>query len=231
MENPTNNNPNPTPAPGSDYQTIDAYLLEVSVAIQNSDHPDIAPVLEQFGYTPTIIAIGEALLSNAVDKHQSQIRDYGDKFRATDQLHDQLEIARDLYVTHLNVARVAFKDDRGILTKLHALGRRKRDQMGWLGQAKTLYKNLLESAELKTGMARFGQTEAKMEAAFAEISKVENALAKKQKESGEAQTGTRTRDQALEDLANWNDDFTEIARIAFNKTPHLLEILGLKQVA
>lgn len=77
-------------------------------------------------------------------------------------------------------------------------------------------------------MAKFGQTETIISAASEAMNSVESALALQQKEAGEAQTVTQNRDLALEELRNWNDDFTEIVWVAFKKQLYLLEILGLK---
>ncbi len=236
MENQTPNT-NPAPDPdqnshsGSDYKTIDEYLLGLSIAISNSSHEEIAPALLAYGYSPAELAIGTDLLTNAVDKHQAQVREYGDQYRATDDLHLKLTTAKAIYTKHVDVARVAFKKERGILAEINASGSRKQSHSGWLGQAKTFYKNILEKAELKAGMAKFGQTEAILNSAFDKVNAVETALLKQQKETGEAQTATRTRDKALDALALWSDDFVDIARIALKDEPHLLEILGLKQVA
>ncbi|MDP1726349.1 MAG: hypothetical protein Q8M15_06165 [Bacteroidota bacterium] len=236
MADQTNNN-NPTPESGqngnsgSDYKTIDAYLLGISIAIQNSGHDEIAPALLAFGYSRAEIEIGTALLTNAVDKHQIQVREYGDQYRATDDLHLKIDLAKGIYLTHLGVARVAFKKERGILAEINASGSRKHTISGWLNQAKTFYKNILGKAEYKAGMAKFGQTEPILKMAADKLNEVETAIAKQQKETGEAQTSTRTRDQALDALALWSDDYVDIARIALKDTPHLLEILGLKQVA
>ncbi|MDP1726235.1 MAG: hypothetical protein Q8M15_05585 [Bacteroidota bacterium] len=236
MENQTPNT-NPTPGPdqdpnsGSDYKTIDAYLLGLSIAINNSSHAEIAPALLAFGYSPTEMAVGTDLLTHAVDKHQTQVREYGDQYRATDDLHLKIALAKDIYLKHLGVARVAFKKERGILAEINASGSRKQTISGWLSQAKTFYKNILERTELKAGMAKFGQTEAILNLAYDKLKLVDTAISKQQKETGEAQTATRNRDKALDELALWSDDYIDIARIALKDNPHLLEILGLKQVA
>ncbi len=233
MEDETSNNPDPAnpvkkARTDNNYQTIDAFLLEVGISLTNSDHAEIAPVLLAHGYSPLILDMGKALLETATNKHHLQKKVYGDKFEATDNLHALWDIAKALYDDHLDIARIAFKNQKGVLAQLGAFGERKLSYTGWLGQAKGFYKNLLDNPEFMAGMAKFGQTETIISAASEAMNAVETALAIQQSETGKAQTATQNRDLALEALTNWNDDFVGIAQVAFNKKPYLLEILGLK---
>ncbi len=220
--------PGSAPRPSSDYQSIDAYLVAANISIKNGKHPEIAPLLAAFGYTAAELTAGENLLGAALDFHQLQKKEYGEQFTATDYLQSLLTNSKEAYMIHLAVARVAFKKDRGILAQLLAGGSRKRTQAGWLGQAKTFYNNLLSDEGHKSAMARFGQTQAKLTAAKALVDSVETAMAAQTKETGEAQTATRVRDKAIDELAEWHDDYVDIARVALKGHPTLMEILGLK---
>jgi len=47
------------------------------------------------------------------------------------------------------------------------------------------------------------------------------------KEKGEAQTATKVRDEAVDQLDAWMSDFTGIARITLEENPQYLEMLGI----
>ncbi len=66
-------------------------------------------------------------------------------------------------------------------------------------------------------------------AGFAQADAVEAALVAKQKEAGEAQHATRTRDDAEAELRGFWKDFARVAKIALEDQPQQREILGLRE--
>ena len=96
-----------------------------------------------------------------------------------------------------------------------------------VAQAKRFYANALGNADTLAGLARFGITQEQLEAAQASLDEVEVASAAKQREMGEAQKATQTRDAAVDALEDWMSDFIAIARIAFEEDAQQLEKLGI----
>jgi hypothetical protein len=232
MEN--NQNPNPTPENGgenkpSNYETIDSYLSAAKVALTNSSHPQIAPVLAEYGYPDSIIAEGLALHTDAEKKQKDQVKEYGEQYTATDALAKAIAAANAPYIEQLELSRIAFKNQRGVLAELAATGERKKNQAGWLSDATTFYSNLLAKPEYVAVIAKFGQTKEKLNTAFDLIKAANAALAARTKESGEAQTATKLRDAAIDLFDEWYSDFIAVAKIALKNKPELLEILGIKQ--
>ena len=210
------------------YVNDDDYLLHVKLAVNNSDHAEIAPILISYGYTAAKIDIGKALYVTALEKQKEQVKEYGEQYTATEKLTKAIANATEDYMKHVKIANVAFRNQHGVLSEIAALGERKRTQAAWITQANTFYKNLMSKAEYKTAMAAFGQTEAILTAASAKFIDVANLYDQRQKEAGEAQTATKTRDNAIEALDIWFTDYSDIAIIALGNKPELLEILGLK---
>lgn len=56
-----------------------------------------------------------------------------------------------------------------------------------------------------------------------------NLTAAQTKESGEAQKATTDRDKAYDTFAKWMNEFYATAAIALQKTPQLMEKIGLTQ--
>ncbi len=113
---------------------------------------------------------------------------------------------------------------------MHLDGKRKPTLSGWLEQATLFYENALASAEVKTALAELGITPAKLEAGQALVQAMAKTNAVQEKEKGEAQQATLARDEALEALADWFGDFKEVAAIALEDQPQLLESLGFRKV-
>jgi hypothetical protein len=218
----------PKPRTASKRLSTDQRLHDIGIALQNTTEDAVIKTeLAEFGYTATKLAEGQALHAAAEALHRKQKEEYGEQLTATDALDTAREAANDLYLRHLKIARVAFKNDRGIQDKLDINGRRKETLSGWLGQAKQFYTTALNAPSIQASLATFGLTAAKLTAAQDLIQAVEEAAATQSREKGEAQEATRLRDLALEDLYEWISDFKTIARVALQDVPQQLEKLGV----
>ena len=132
-----------------------------------------------------------------------------------------------VYIPHLKVARIAFRNDTKRWVQLELNGKRKNSQSGLLGQYKVFYNNMLTDDAALAKMAEYGQTREKIETGFQLILDVERKLALRKKEMGEAQDATKARDMAIDELQEWYSDYIEIARLALNDQPQYLEMLGI----
>ncbi|WP_282036465.1 hypothetical protein [Saccharicrinis aurantiacus] len=207
---------------------IDALISKASVAITNGIQQEpIATLLSEFGYTPERLAVGEGLLNTTEQLNRLQIKEDGEQKEATSVLNHSIKKANVVYMPHLKIARIAFKNDVNLSTQLELRGERKQKQSAWLGQTKVFYNNLLANPKALEKMASFGQSSAKLEVGLQLVLAVDAQLAVRKKEMGEAQNATETRDAAADELQEWYSDYIEIARIALADQPQYLEMLGI----
>ena len=212
----------------AEYQTIDEFLTDARVALDNSGaNSEIQERLAVYGYTPERMQEGRALYDEAVAATRQQQVEYGDKIAATAALNEAWQRAKASYNTLAQVARVAFKNDTGVTTKLALGGRRKRSLSGWMEQANVFYENALGNSEIMGGLAKFGITEERLQGGKADVEALETLNAAQEKEKGEAQQATQNRDEAIEALDEWLGDFLAIAEVALSDRPQLLEALGV----
>lgn len=223
-----NNNPEDDGNRPNNYETLDTYLSRTKIALTNSNHEKIEPVLSTYGYPASKIADGIALHADAEKKQKDQVKEYGEQYTATDALHNAILAVSIVYIEHLELARIAFKKQRGVLSELAANGERKKTQDGYLSDATTFYKNLLDKPAYVAAMAKYGQTEEILNDGFELVKTANNKLAEQRKEQGEAQTATKNRDIAVNLFSEWYTDFIGVAQIALKNKPELLEILGVK---
>lgn len=211
-------------------KSIDSALLSIEVSLENANQNTVlkAP-LANFGYNEEEIQKGLVLLEEAKEKHALQNKEYGEQYDATDKLTTQKAKTNNTWMTHVKVARIAFKNDRNAQEALYLQGRRKQTYSGWIEQAGMFYKNALRSEPFKARLAAFGTTQEKLEATLLEVEKVSELLVSQLKEKGEAQKATEVRDHAVEELLDWYADFSQIARIALEDDPQMLEMLGIIQ--
>jgi hypothetical protein len=212
--------------------SIDALLHGAQVAIDNAlNNKQILAALSDLGYTAERIQQGKALYTTALSAQNTQQMEAGEQKSATAELEANRAVANATYMRFVKIARVAFKRDAGIATQLDLGGDRKRNLAGWLAQVNQFYTNALANPAVMEGLGNFGITHDKLQAGLAEVNVVEASNLTQEKEKGEAQAATQTRDQALDALQEWLSDYLAIAKVALEDNPQLLEALGLLQRA
>jgi hypothetical protein len=207
--------------------SIDEFLVRADVAIQNAlSDPEILAALTTYGYDETALQAGADLVAEAEALHRAQQAEYAEQYSATEALNAAREEAKAIYTDHLKLARVAFRDNPEVRAFLDLDGRRKRTFSGWLKQAETFYTHLLETPDVLAALLdRFPLEQDFFAAGQAEIEELVALNRMQEKEKGEAQQATKTRDAALDALDAWLDDYRTVAEIALQDQPQKLESL------
>jgi hypothetical protein len=209
--------------------SLDSFFNRASVAINNAlAIPKIQAYLKEYGYPPEKIQQGKTLYETALESQQQQRKKYGEQISATQAFNELWTTAKESYMRYLKIARIAFKNETGIITELALNGIRKQTFSGWLSQANQFFENALNNPQVLVELKEYGITKAKLKAAQADTKAVEAASLLQEKKKGNAQNATQIRDQAIEELNDWLKDFMAIARIALEPEPQLLESLGIR---
>ena len=211
--------------------SIEERLHRAQVAIDNAlIDAGIKAALAPFGYDEARLQEGKALYNNTLSLHQTQRREYGEQYDATENLKDIWEQADSAYMDAVKVARIALRNMRGKWQALALDGSRKQSLSGWLEQAQQFYVNALSDSDIVAAMSRFGFDQTKLQAGQQLVQQVAEANALQEKEKGEAQDATEKRDAVLDELDQWISDFKVIATIALKDNAQWIEKLGLAVV-
>ena len=225
-------NQNPTPTPqrgGNNYVDLAGYTTQCEVALSNAADAEIAPLLAARGYAAVTIAAKQTELANVKKLIANQIKEYGEQYAATKDYDDAVILIHPNYIDHIDLARIAFKNDTAAKTALGLKGDRKQSESGYRAQASLFYNGLLDNNDYKAAMAIKGVTDAELVKAEKAYDALGKKIADKLKETGEAQAATKARDKAIDDFADWFSDFKEVAKIALRQKPQLREKLGWKE--
>jgi hypothetical protein len=199
----------------SAHASIPRRLLAAHLAIEGAlAEPALVERLATYGYDRVRLLEGRALLDRALNLAQQQQARRGDQLAATDARRLAQSQAHVIYMRHVAVARVAFRDNRGTADKLGVAGVRKTTQAGWLMQARQFYTNALDDAAVANQLAAYGVTHAQLAAARQQVAAVAEGAVAQGYRMGVAQESTRARDEALAALDRWMRDFLAIARVA-----------------
>ena len=203
-------------------------LHQAGLRINNSLGDDeIKNAVAGLGYTEEKLNQGKTLLNDSLNLYETQLKEYGDMDAAQDKLKTIRKGAYGNYITHLTIARIAFKNDVQAISTLELSGTRATTLSGWLSQARNFYNSLLASEEWKLAMAGYGQTQAKLVESLENVEGVARAAENVKKEMGDAQNATQERDMKFEELTEWLGDYDQIAEIALAGKPQLLEKIGI----
>lgn len=202
-----------------------ADLIHVSwIVVTNAASEGVLrTTMERFGYDAARLEQGRALVERLEALRAMQARASGERVGATDTLQAQRAQVQRTYMEHLQVARLALRDDIGALAALGAFGSRDRALNGWLGQAQQFYINALQSPQILERLAGLGLTDAQLRETRAQIQRVIDASAAQQAARGAALATTAACQQAARELRLWISQYQTLARRALRDDPQVLE--------
>lgn len=227
------NNPSSTPitstVSNNDYVSIETFFGKSKTALLNATDVEIEPLLTKRGYTTAIIAAKLAELQTLENLHQQQKKEYGEQYQATQNYNNAAALLHSLYIEHIEIARIVFKNDIAAQTALSLNGKRKRSASGYCNQALLFYKGSIDNAAYTAALAAKGITIAELTNGKNSYTNLIELEAKQAKETGEAQSATAIRDKAIDDFAEWFSEFKVMGKIALSSKPQLREKLGWKE--
>lgn len=213
----------------SDRLPIPTRIQWAELAItQATDQRAIACALAELGYDADEVASGRDLLERVLQLQDQLNTEHSEQVAATQHVQALYDELVKLYDQHSRLAEVAFKHTPGYLTALGLVGCRERDFDRWLAQVAQFYDVALGNTSIQEGLSRFNITRKDLRNTLRSIAKLGTAQATAQQETSEAITAMQARDQALESLDDWMEDFLEVAMIALEDQPEALEALGLQ---
>lgn len=203
-------------------------LMRARVGLTNArDVPEMQAALAPFGYDAARLDAGLALAAAAEAASEQQDRAYARRRNATSAARKAGAAFRATYIRHVKLARVAFKPGSDGYLLLGLRGDRPDATPALLAQARAFYQTLLDTPDLLAQTALLSLGEAAANAALALADALDAARTAQQKERGEAQRATRTRNAAISELRGFWADFVTVAKIALEDQPQAREILGL----
>jgi len=206
-------------------RTITAEIALAQIAIENAlQHETIQKKLAVYNYDRPKLLEGKSLKEEVQQLHSVKQDKYGEQFTVSEDLKAQIQEVRLRYRQHVKRARLAFENQRGVLSQLQLEGRRKSDMNGWLDQLYTFYSKIEgfapEMSLYNIGQEELAQTKAMVEALYA-------ARQQHLQCRGNAQDATQKRNAKRRALRTWMSQFKKAARLALADEPQLLEALGI----
>lgn len=206
-------------------QTIDNSLERARIAIEGAmAQPELMKKLARHGYDRKAMEEGLAL-HNRVKLHDTaKSEGIGGQKKFT---QDFARIRQDIdvaYAYHLQVARLALRDDAMLWDVLQLNGARKKTVASWLLQVQAFYNNIHQATE---AMNFRGVSQEELEQVRAMVEAAATLRVQQASKKGASQSATARKTQMRKELNVWMRDFLYIARFAAKDDAQQLEALGL----
>ena len=219
----------PQPAAISAQRQIRAFSLQAGVAQRllaahmaldaALNNQLILDTLAAHGYTASRLMQGQALIVEAQTRYEEQRKLKGEQLAATDARNAARATAHGVYMRHVEIARVALRNDRGTAEMLDLSATRRRELASWLLQTRQFYANTLNNPDVVSALECYGVTRQLLEGGRALVNAVLASHVTQQQRKSAAEAATRARKAAFAALDRWMRDFKAIARVALAGQP------------
>jgi len=210
------------------FQSESKFLERVRIALTNAEsHAEIKDALKEFGVDETKFTEGWQVFNRAKEAWEFNKKEETDTRLASHAYsttyHDlEMKFKRDRDLT-----LIFCKKDPDTLLQLGVKGRFPSKYHEFFDKVKQFYSGIAINTEIQNRLALIKITP---EVVSDCLSKLENLLALRanfDKEMGEAQDATVSKNTVLLELADWMDDFDTLCKVSLYYSPTRLEVLGI----
>lgn len=204
------------------------FLERARTALVNvRNHPEIKAAMADFGMDESKLAEGDATYHQARSMKELSDRETKESRLASNAYQEAFEEFQALFKRHLDFVRIFFKDDLQMLINMGVQGKFPRKYTEVFDRAKAFYSTAQMDPNLQQQLSQIKITS---EVVAERLSKLEELLAARSyfdKEMGESQQVTQSKNLALLKLKDWMDNFDATAKVALYDKPQLMEALGI----
>lgn len=209
-------------------QSESKFLERTRTALTNAQtHPQIKAALAEYGIDESMFAEGWNLYDIAQgtwelnQKEESETRVASHTYRTA---YSKLEMT---FKRHRDLSLILCKKDPDTLIQLGVKGRFPTKYNEFFDKLKMFYTSINTNPDVQEKLALIKLTPELATECLAELDTLLAHRSEFDKEMGESQATTVTKNADLHELSEWMDDFDTLAKIALYDTPQRLEVLGV----
>ena len=146
----------------------------------------------------------------------------------TDQLSEKEKEAYDFYMECIEIARLAFEDNPGVMELLGLNGRRSKAMHKWTAQALRFFKAALSREDILQDFLKYNLTKENLEKGQPLIEQLLDAKYKQTEQKGKVQASFKVRDNVYKLFRKPMRQLRKVMRIEYKKEPQQLERLGIR---
>jgi hypothetical protein len=209
-------------------QSESKFLERIRIALTNAEsQAEIKAALTEYGVDEAKYAEGWELYNLTKNswelnkQEESETRLVSNAYQAA---YGKLEMK---FKRHRDLCLILCKKDPDTLIQLGVKGRFPTKYNEFFDKLKMFYTSINTNPDVQNKLAFIKLSPEIAATCLAELEEVLALRANFDREMGESQVATVSKNVALHNLSEWMDDFDTIAKIALYDTPQQLEILGV----
>lgn len=206
----------------------DEKIIQIGTALFETlkSREEIAQELAEYGYDDAKIQEGKALYDKALASQDANRKETKEEVQAMEVFNTAYKELLERYKAHRKRAKVAFKDEPSALKILALKGTMPLRTLSALEEMEVLYTELDKDENYKKAVLKLKITQEDIQTQKTKLAEVRTAYAKYTTEKGESQQATQDKNQAFTAFEKWVRNFHNLAKIALEDQPQLLESLG-----
>lgn len=204
------------------------FLERARIALTNAEtHAEIKPALESYGMDTDKVAEGMSVYNNAKEVWERNKTEDAESAIASNSYKSSYNQLQVLFKRHRDQVLIFFKKQPDILSSLGVKGRFPVKYNEFFDKVKLFYSTIQKNATIQSEMDKIKITADVVTDCLSKLDVLLADRANYDKELGESQDVTKSKNAALLELKEWMDDFDAFAKVALYDKPQLLEVLGI----
>ncbi|MGZ2369276.1 hypothetical protein ACXR6G_05790 [Ancylomarina sp. YFZ004] len=204
------------------------FLERVRIALTNAEsHPEIKAALAEYGVDDAKFTEGWQVFNLAKASWELNKAEESETRLLSNSYHTVYGELEMKFKRHRDLTQILCKKDPDTLIQLGVKGAFPSKYNEFFDQVKLFYTSLNTNAAIQTKLAILKLTPEIAAACLADLDSLLKLRADFDREMGESQAATVSKNAVLNDLSEWMDDFDTLAKIALYDTPQRLEVLGV----
>lgn len=208
------------------YLSKQEILQNYGILFENiKNHTDVASKISEYGYNEEKIAKGKELYSKVNEMYLKNIEETQLETSAYKLFKESFDAVLENYRSDKKRIRVVFKENQDVLKNLRLVGRESYSHANLLDDMFVMYNTLQKDETLKEEVAQFKVTSENIDKQLLALEEVKKLLAAYTLKKGDKQQSTKNANQSFDELSKWVRKFFEVAKLALEDQPQLLESL------
>lgn len=204
------------------------FLERSRIALSNAElHPDIKVALIPFGVDEAKFAEGWGVYNKAKSIWELNTKEEAETSVASNAYNNVYSELEAKFKRHRDLTRILCTKDPDTQIKLGVTGYFPSKYNEFFDKVKLFYTTLAGDTVIQTKLELIKLTPEIAATCLAELNTLLTLRSEFDKEMGESQAATVSKNVALNELNDWMDDFDILAKLALYDTPQRLEVLGL----
>jgi len=187
----------------------------------------IKNTLAQYGISDQQLNEGWQTFTQAKDSWEKNVAENAEATNASAAYSAQYDKVNGTFKRHWKQSKLLFGAIPEALVTLGVQGQFPRSYEQLCAKAEIFYKSAKANNNIAAKMQVIGLDARTCDSALSEIATLQSMRSAREKESSDAQSATKTKNQALIELDDWMEHFDALARLAFFDNPQQLESLGI----